>query len=532
MGGMRGMGAAICAGVLALLVWAAPAGARGPWGPASQVWRGPSGAPVLDVNAIGFAALAWNVDGRVEVFLRAPGGRFRAPTTLGTGAVDRTPPLLAVSDTGDVLVAWVRRHPQEQGSPVTDTQVAIKPAGGDFGPPQTLPIGAESLAIDAAGSAVMVGLVGNEPPNQRVAAVWRAPGASGFTVGHEVSPTAGLNPRVAFAGPQAVATWTGTDPGAPPSALTRTFAAFGTVAGFAPPQRISNPEEDATRGIGKPVVDAGQSGDAAVIWGGGVVGQSVDVAVRRPGGSFTAPRHLGRTGRIEPSVSVSDGGRVIVAWNGFPPDDGPFSSHVAALDPRDDRFEPFELLEVAHAGSGVEFDGLETAVMVGRSDKARGVFSWARLPDGTFGGFDALPITAPVAPAIDFGARHGGLAVWTERGVPTLGSPNRTYMSEYDGRFVAARKPPQVFGLEPLARGVRFILSKTARVRVLVRPPRRSRRGGVAIVSEPGRFGRNRILLPARARRILPRGLVRAVVTARDRSGRRSRPRKITLRIH
>jgi hypothetical protein len=92
--------------------------------------------PASAVNSRGLAAVAWTrtLTGRVRVTLRRPGGSFRAPVPLSPKHAGV--PAVAVSERGDVLVAWYRKGAIE---------ARIKRPGHGFGKRQR--IGTTQLSV-------------------------------------------------------------------------------------------------------------------------------------------------------------------------------------------------------------------------------------------------------------------------------------------------------------------------------------------------------------------------------------------------
>ena len=554
---------AICfLAILGALAGAPAAEAQGPWGPAVKVCCEHAGYPQLAMNASGGAVLAFNAGGSIQAAVRPPGGEFGQPQEVGR-TEHFAPPRVAISETGDAVVAW-EAHWQD----AHEVDAVLKRGSGGFGPVQILPLSAPfALAIDPAGSALVVGHQPAGEVPERMLGVWSFPQEQSFGHTEDVSGPTRIPseaPAVAFAGPEAVVAWTAGDPGEGP-AYRRMFAAFGTPAGFGAPQRLSD-----IAGVA-PTLAANLKGDAVVVWGGDMSLAHALVAYRRPGSAFSPAQEVSGHGVDSPSVAVGPRGDAMVSWNGFAPGVGHgegFSSHIADLGAGQTTFQPFDVPGVLHRQGNVGFDGLGDALMVATADGVDGVWSVARLPDGSFGGFDRLPASAPAAAATGFDAKGGGLAVWAARpdGSAPNDIPGPIYASTYDGKVVLARMlPPVVEYLYPIVpgartasarsrapRGVRFGLSKPAKVRLTVeslskktrrrRPcaAREQRRGvtrcwryrriAVSVRSRP--IGATTVRFSRRTRRKLrDPGRYRITVQGRDEKGQLGKARSARFRV-
>jgi hypothetical protein len=97
-----------------------------------------SSGPQLAFDHRGNAIAAWKrfvwPYDRIQAAFRPAGGSFESPTTLSGDGPDRLyPPSLAADAKGNAIVAWFRYGDGDQR-----IQVAFRPAGGGFGPPETI----------------------------------------------------------------------------------------------------------------------------------------------------------------------------------------------------------------------------------------------------------------------------------------------------------------------------------------------------------------------------------------------------------
>ncbi len=232
-----------------------------------------SGPPVLAVDAVGDAALAFVDLGRVEVALRPAHGAWSAPRVLSSPSSPSELPQIAMSAAGDIAVAWLAGLPGARNQ----LQVAVKPAHHDFRPVQALTpssghVMTPALASDRAGDMV---------------AVW----VTGPTASRTVSAAVRVAGRASFGAPSRLAT----------QAL-----------------------------IGQPDVGVSDRGRAVVSW----ISRDVNVVRRSTGGVWSRPRRISPAGReitsTVPFVAVDPRGDATVAWSGSPRPPGPLFAILVA----------------------------------------------------------------------------------------------------------------------------------------------------------------------------------------------------------
>lgn len=222
----------------------------------------PSGAGVL-------AALLEGERTSVRVSLREPGSAtWSTPVTLA-GAHPLSPPVVAVSEHGDAVIAWIDLKLSGEREISSNVMVSRRPAGGTFGAPQRLESEKRSSVADV--------FAGVSASGEAIVA-WTSRAASSGTSDSDAS-------RSLFAAiaPAAVPF------GAPARVGTGTNAALAV----APDGRAL-------------LAAAGEN--------------EVRVAERAPGQGFAAPVHAGDAPDligVFPAVALRPDGGAVVAWQGF-----------------------------------------------------------------------------------------------------------------------------------------------------------------------------------------------------------------------
>jgi hypothetical protein len=132
--------------------------ADGHWQPGETLSRAGLN-PQVTVDARGDAIAAWEGRLGVEAAIKPVGGSWLAPQTVGTPRGDEPQePQVASDASGDaIVVAPVQEHGQES----TGIEVALRPAGGTFSPPQSISRHRElaldpRIAMNARGDAIVV----------------------------------------------------------------------------------------------------------------------------------------------------------------------------------------------------------------------------------------------------------------------------------------------------------------------------------------------------------------------------------------
>ncbi len=260
-----------------------PAGGR-VFGRAQRLSVGASALELLlAVDALGNAVAAWGLarSGGVQTAVRPAGGSFGpAQTVVGVGGRDLR---LAVGQGGNALVVGRSSN----GPNNTTLQAAFRPAGGSFGPAQTLSAAGHvaddaQLAVDAQGNAIVMWTLDPAGNNICVQAAFRPAGGS-FGPAQTVSQLA-AEPRVAF-DPQgnAIAVWEHSIDGI----TARMEAAIRPAGGsFGPAEVIS----ENSKGDFSPQLAIDTQGNALAIWrGSDGTNLRFQAAFRPAGGRFGPP---------------------------------------------------------------------------------------------------------------------------------------------------------------------------------------------------------------------------------------------------
>jgi len=281
-----------------------------------------AGTPAVAMDPAGNALAIWEgTDGthiRIKVAFRAPGGTFGAIQTLSDAGQGARSPQIAMNPQGDAIVIW------EHGDGTNSrAQAAFRPAGGTFGPAQTISGAGEDafrpgIALAGSGDALAIwkGVTPCEGPcPERVRTAFRPAGGS-FGAPVAISDTTGgcdcpePPPGIGFdAFGNAIAVWIQL-PGDPVNSLA--LAAFRPAGGaFGSPQALG-PAGRGQEGI-RLAVDP--EGAALAFWprsDGAPL-----AAFRAPGGAFGSAQSVGgspaQAGAF-PRVAMDGQGDGIAAW--------------------------------------------------------------------------------------------------------------------------------------------------------------------------------------------------------------------------
>ncbi len=300
----------------------------------------PGDGPELAVNARGDAAVIWQDSRATTAVIRAttrPAGGDWAPTPQDLTPADKwaEDPTVALDAKGNALAAW-----RQSGGAKSDLPYRIDtarlPAGGAWGPPQTISASgrdasevneAPRIAVDLQGNAVALwsdrspsGDAGQRADSERVFAASAAKDGK-WGPAQQLTEALSRRPQVAFDGQgNAVAVWAGTE------ASRAQFAADRSTAGvWSPPQNIGVVDVKSSAIGDGPQLAVNAQGDAVVLSGSGR-DQDADPrvvrATRRPAGGAWSPQvELGlltpfnATGlSVTPSVAIDDQGNAAGAW--------------------------------------------------------------------------------------------------------------------------------------------------------------------------------------------------------------------------
>ena len=271
----------------------------------------PDVAGTGDTTAIAGLTLDFNgVSGRIRAAIRTGNGEFGEPVDLDTfNADDRLSldPHVAVGPRGDVAVIWYSFSfdPAADGEASIAVRIARRPAGGQFGPAETLSTipassqvdGAPVVAVGIDGDGTTTALWSDPLPDQNgsddaVVRTAAAPSGGGFSavrrISGRVQTLSGLALAVAPSG-RAVAAWTGT---AGVSSVERSDAS----SDFTAPQEIvssADPGLGGTEFTGAAAA-LGSDGTTLVSWVtfADQTRLGMDAAWHTPGAGFAAPQHV------------------------------------------------------------------------------------------------------------------------------------------------------------------------------------------------------------------------------------------------
>jgi hypothetical protein len=489
-------------------------------GPRSGGGGNPDAVDVV-LGRNGEATVAWlgPFDGDSQpVFVAerpAGGGAFGPKTELGADASYQV--ALARNDTGVRAVAW-------------SGKLAIAPAGGGFGVPETIPVpprapptrtdiedvrwfAASSVAVAADGAAVVAYTDRDvRADNMRAVTVVRRPDGS-WTEPQVLDDYAGDPHVVADASGGVHVIWA-----TAPRTTTDGFRLYVADAGpdghFGAPRLVSNPD---WRSEGSLV--ANRRGDLLVSWKADAAGPVIGATFRPAGGEWQQPEVL--YGGIPygqwATGALDDRGDAAVTWtNG----DAFARSHPAGQPwgptsttfMRQGGLSPYQLALDAR-GTGLV---LSAAC---RSEGTEDTIAATVLPRG--GSLEPVvsvsPGVDPVSqPAVATDVLGNGLVVW-------LRGPRNEQSTVFAAGYSAT--PPDVSGFAAKRSAFRFKVSEPARVTITVKGGHRR-----AVQRARVRRGGSTLAFARGVRSLLKHhGRYRATLLARDPGPRASKPRTIAL---
>jgi hypothetical protein len=269
--------------------------------------------------------------GRIETAFRPAGGSFETPQLMPD--LHSTNAQVAVDHEGNAVAVWMTEA-ASHGLFEWDIRASFRPAGGDFGPPQTLsrpedPINFDpQVAISRRGDAIVSWHTGrdvDQPCCSEIRLVRRPAGGSfgpPETItepGHNVEPVRlVMNDRG-----DALLLWQRRQ--VPRSCCLQIRASFQPAGGrFGPRETIVQ-----TSDVPDFNLDAGidRSGEAVVAWKSGdesnvFANVEIQVAIRPPRGTFGPPVTISETcrpedfdGFLRPQVAVDPKGDAVVVWS-------------------------------------------------------------------------------------------------------------------------------------------------------------------------------------------------------------------------
>ncbi len=272
--------------------------------------------PSVAVSASGAVAVAWidETAAQYEVAIRAPGATaFSAPIQAGpTGNISPQETTVAIDDAGDVLLGEIRESGANE-----ESAYAWQPAGGTITVmPASAPasnVGLPAVALDGAGDAV-IGWDDNAGGVHTIARALTRPAGGAF--GPAQTLTAGADYAFAVkvavgAGGQAAVVWQAGLP-APPYRVEASSSA-GPADLLTVPQTLSPPGGNSEH----PAIGVGGNGEAVAAWEqSGATGPEA-LASAMAGGSFGAPGSLGEAPAGDPEVASDGAGDALVVWGAY-----------------------------------------------------------------------------------------------------------------------------------------------------------------------------------------------------------------------
>jgi PKD domain-containing protein len=334
-GKARGRGAVVrwaapgsLAVLLALLVVCALAAATPVWMPpvdlSSPGARG--GTPLVALDDAGDAVAVWRQqDEHIVAATHPAGGAWSAPQAISGPGVQASTVGVAMGAAGDVMAYWIDAS---GGNGPNTFQSAVRPAGGAWEPPETLPLpigvvretismALPQVALDRAGGAVATWTqftIGSPAQASVLASVRPAGGPwQGPQVLSDPAQLAqGIDLALSPAG-DAVAVWAS---GQSPNAVIEAAARQAGASAFGPVTVISAPGINADHSQ----VGMDSAGNALALWH---TADGAYEATRPAGGQWTSPQlALGShdTGGVaaDGSFTVGPGGEAALVWTGNP----------------------------------------------------------------------------------------------------------------------------------------------------------------------------------------------------------------------
>jgi hypothetical protein len=424
----------ITLGLVALLATPGSAAAALGWRPPVDVT--PAGGtdvdPSVAVNSKGDAVVAWSevhdsYNSSVKIARRQSGGAFGHPTLISDPAGtyqwpnpaamtgQNTDPSVAISESGDVAVVWLRSAPPPDPSPVDLVEAWALPAGGTTGERKALSNGSTTphyarVAFDGAGNATAFWR-----QDDRISTAVRPAG------GKFGPPQLIANPGISAQDPDyavaengdAVAVWG--DYGAVYGAVRKGGEAFGAPKLLNTPQDKLAVQHAAIDSRGNATIVWVQRPDAYSFFG------SVMTSFRPAGGDFGAPETIGETRTWEASVAMSAAGHTTVAWGSL--GGSPYDIGITAVSRSlEEKFGSPETItsKSGFAAPVLAYDAAGTTYAVWRryTDLTKSIglaLAAVRAPGATFSG-DEVPLSLEEGnvwpPVLAAGSADDVLAAW------------------------------------------------------------------------------------------------------------------------
>jgi Ca2+-binding RTX toxin-like protein len=363
------------------------------WTPPQSITpRGEAGiVPDLSLNRDGRAVAVWyreaaNGELTMRGAIRRPGHGFGPPATIGqadqtSGNNPPSVPEVAISRSGDAIAVWLRKDDQGNLRVVS----SFRPAGGEFGPVETLSNPGASafdpqVAFAPSGRAIAVWARLVSPGQTQVNVAVRPPGQPFFGDPDPVS-AAPLNsqfPQVGIGGGRAVIVWLASPP------LGGNHVVQGsrlTRAGHVQPlQTVSEADRDADR---PQLAVQRRTGEAVVAWtsfdsAGDLASEENELAFAPEGQLFRAPHQVpeetGLVGLL-PRPGFDGSGRATLLFRNTLPAAEPGDDHMRTAVTRDGSNFAFKQTLASATGTSLDFF-VEPSLSVAGSGGAAAV--WVR----------------------------------------------------------------------------------------------------------------------------------------------------------
>ncbi len=516
-----------------------PGGAFGATETIAEPLEGFPGFPQLAITPGGRAVVAFEryVEGKPvpSYAVRPAGGDFGPTETIAgdTGGLNGSP-IVRLDDAGNGIAAWMSNEP-EVGLTVRYAQLAA--GSSQFAPTQTIELGAlPDLAMSPSGAAVIVWTASEGADEVRYA--FRPPGGNFGPSLSIPEPEGPLAPSVAM-DPEgrAVVIWSYLNN---PVYVTR-WAAAPAGGPFGPPFTVA-PGRDAS-----PTDLAISRQGTALVLLADRSGQLLQTAasLRPPGGAFGEPVLL-----PGPPQGISFGG-VAAAFD----PDGNAAALWSGREPSTDTPHDVPVLAAGLDGAGPRIDSLRVPARAGERKRVTMTMTatdvWSSVAST---GFEFGDRDKAAGPSVRHRYRRAGKYTVTASATDAFG--NTTSVTRVlrvlnlkpsigKLRLVPRAFPVAAAGSSRASRrtgtSIRFRLSERATVRLTVLRRRRgarasAKRGGFKrvgrIVRRNRRAGANRIRFSGHiGEKTLVPGSYRFVAVATDRNNKRSKPRKAGFRV-
>ncbi len=445
--------------------------------------------PSVAVSASGAVAVAWidETAAQYEVAIRAPGATvFSAPVQAGPiGNIRPQETTVAIDDAGDVLLGEIRENGANE-----ESAYAWQPAGGAIAVmPASAPasnVGLPAVALDGAGDAV-VGWDDNVGSAHTIARALTRPAGGAF--GPAQTLTAGAD--YAFAvkvaigtGGQAAVVWQAGMP-APPYRVEASSSA-GPADLLTLPQTLSPPGGNSEH----PAIGVAGNGEAAAAWEqSGATGPEA-LASAMAGGSFGAPTSLGEAQAGDPEVATDAAGDALIVWGDNLAEGG--EGVQAVMRTAEGSLAPEQVL--SEAGEKIDYGiwGNEPAASAGMDLAGEAVVGWeqgsehtlrARLYDEALssGGGSGGSFTPILTPVVRYGPALLRCVVPRLRGLSGAAAERRLLAARCAlGKVTVSRRYRHARRLVVLAQGAKpgTRLAPGAKVALTLKPapPRHQRR--------------------------------------------------------